>query len=159
MNGDEVQWEAMKPNYYIASCLESVNVMLWGRFASAPTPTRVGLADYVLDALPPVLECVDFRAVDQRLKPARLQRVFEPIRKGHIFARIGDEDSGFELDVRRTRGFRLHRRFPGSHVSTSIWPKIPLLGKRLTRAPDISLHRKRLIPSMSLMGQTRNNSK
>ena len=55
----------------------------------------VGARDQRLDALPPFLEGVDVCAVDQRLEAARLQRHLQPIGKGHVLARIGDEDLGF----------------------------------------------------------------
>ena len=71
---------------------------------------RVGFADQRLNALPPILEGINLGAVDQRLEAARLKSRFEPIREGHVLARIRDENSGFRLNVRPS--FRNHRRVP-----------------------------------------------
>jgi hypothetical protein len=63
---------------------------------------------------------------------ASCERGVEPIREGNVLARIGDEDFSFGLMVRRVRGIRCHGSPSGSHVSNSIKPKSPSLGKRLT---------------------------
>ena len=68
---------------------------------------RVGADDQRLEAFPPVLEGINLLAVDQGLEAARLECRFEPIRKGHVLARIRDKNSGFRLNVRRS--FRNHR--------------------------------------------------
>jgi len=52
----------------------------------------VGLSDQGLDARPPVLKGVDLAAVDQRLELTLLEGGFQPIREGHVLARIGDKD-------------------------------------------------------------------
>jgi hypothetical protein len=44
---------------------------------------------------------VNLGAVDQELEATRLERRFELIHKGHVLARIGDEDSGFRLGYLR----------------------------------------------------------
>jgi len=67
---------------------------------------------------------------------ASCERGVEPIREGHVLARIGDEDFSFGLMVRRARGIRCHRGPFGSHVSNPIKPKSPSLGKRLTHLDD-----------------------
>jgi hypothetical protein len=45
----------------------------------------------------------------QRLEDARFERRFNPVRKGHVLARIGDEDFHFGLDVGGGRGIRTAR--------------------------------------------------
>ncbi len=69
----------------------------------------VGLADQALDALPPILEGVDFGAIDQRLEAAGLKRRFEPIDESQILARIRDEDFGLRLGL-HIAGISGHRR-------------------------------------------------
>ena len=54
----------------------------------------VGVPDQRFDALPPILEGINFAVVDQRLKAARLKRRLKPIGESHVLARVGDEDSG-----------------------------------------------------------------
>jgi hypothetical protein len=58
----------------------------------------IGLADQAFDALPPILEGVDFGAIDQRLEAAGLKRGLELIHESQILARIRDEDFGLGLD-------------------------------------------------------------
>ena len=73
---------------------------------------RVGAPDQRLDALPPVLEGVDFGAIDQRLESARLERRLEPIDEGHVLARIGDEDLGLRLGPTHPLSISSHRPVP-----------------------------------------------
>jgi len=54
----------------------------------------VGPSNQSLDALPPILEGINLRAVDQRLETTLFEGGFEPIRESHILARIRDEDLG-----------------------------------------------------------------
>ena len=61
----------------------------------------VGSPDQRFDALPPILEGINFAMVDQRLKAARLERSLKPISEGHVLARVGDEDSGLRLSLVR----------------------------------------------------------
>jgi hypothetical protein len=65
-----------------------------------------------LDALPPILEGINFAAIDQRLEATRFERRFEPIREGHVLARIRDEDSGLRLSVVRVLAIRDHGSVP-----------------------------------------------
>jgi hypothetical protein len=110
---------------------------------------RVGFADQPLNAFPQILEGINLGAVDQRLEAARLECRFEPIRKGHVLARIGDEDFGFELNVRGGHRIRSHQAGCGSHVSA---PHLSL--NRETCATALSL----LSRPMSVVGQTRTSS-
>src|SRR5262249_39636982 len=66
-------------------------------------------SDQRLDPLPPLLEGIDVGAINQRFEATSLQRRLEAIRKGHVLARIGDEDSGFGF------GFNLLLSSVGRH--------------------------------------------
>lgn len=61
-----------------------------------------------LDALPPVLERVDVRPVDQRLEAARCERGVEAVDERHVLARVGDEDLGLRLAPRARRAGLVH---------------------------------------------------
>jgi Aldehyde oxidase and xanthine dehydrogenase, a/b hammerhead domain len=52
-----------------------------------------------LDALPPLLESVDFRAINERLKAAYLQRSLKPVREREVLARVRDKDFGFRFFI------------------------------------------------------------
>ena len=80
---------------------------------------RVGLTDQRFDALPPILERINLFPVDQWHKAARLERGFEPIREGHVPARIRDENSRLAVDVTILPCTGNHAKFPdpGRHNS------------------------------------------
>jgi hypothetical protein len=78
-------------------------------------PDLVSAQDQRFDPPPPILEGINLGAINQRLEAARLERRFDPIREGHILARIGDENPGFRPNVRRR--FRNHSRRPQSAAS------------------------------------------
>ena len=54
-------------------------------------------------------------AINQRLEAARFECRFDPIREGHILARIGDENPGFRPNARRN--FRDHSMRPQAAAS------------------------------------------
>ena len=76
-----------------------------------------------LDAFPPILEGINLGTIDQRLKAPRFKRRFQPIREGHVLARIGDEDFGFGLDIGGGRGIPGHRRAVAHTFPRPIKPK------------------------------------
>ena len=88
----------------------------------------VGLRDQCLNALPPILKGINLCPIDQHLEATLFQRGFKPIRESHVLARIGDEDFGFGLMVRRVRGIRCHGG-PLAHTSP-IRPKPPIMHRR-----------------------------
>ena len=62
---------------------------------------------------PPILEGIDFAAVDQRFEAARFERSLKPISEGHVLARVGDENSGLRPGlVRRIRPSQPPRATP-----------------------------------------------
>ena len=76
----------------------------------------VGLRDQCLDALPPILKGINLCPIDQHLEATLFQRGFKPIRERHVLARIGDEDFGCGLMVRRVRSICGHGG-PPAHTS------------------------------------------
>ncbi len=60
---------------------------------------RICSRDQDFDTFPPVFEGIDFAAVYERVDTARRQRRFKLVGKGHILARVGNEDLGLWLPV------------------------------------------------------------
>ena len=67
---------------------------------------RVSAGDQRLQALPPILEGINLGTINQRLETTLLERRFKAVRKGHVLARIGDEDSGLRLSFPRVLRYR-----------------------------------------------------
>ena len=61
-------------------------------------------------ALPPILECIDFSAIDQWLDIARPERRLQSLDKGRIFPAVGDENFELALVVRahQQRSLAMH---------------------------------------------------
>ena len=74
--------------------------------STLPRRLAIGAANQHLNALPPILERVDFLAVNQNVEPARLQHRFEPVRKRHILARVGDKTRVFASTPRTDTAIR-----------------------------------------------------